>query len=97
MSAACDREGEKAGDMSHAPHTELDPEEIVYPDYIKIPPTSPFSEAWGQYRLDVENCRWHKATKGNVKGRWVRALWGSELYQERRSDTTGRYVFGYSR
>lgn len=74
---------------------EEDNDEIVLPNYIHTFPTSPFSEAWGQYRLEVDTCRWHKATKGPAEGRWVRALWGNELYQERRSASTGRYVDTY--
>lgn len=90
MSASGDPQADK-------PRGVVGQEDIVFPEYITVPPTSPFSEAWGQYRLEVENCRWHKATQGRVQGRWVRALWGGELYQERRSATTGRYVYICSR
>ena len=92
MSAACDGAEDRPGDMNEQSLSDLDTQDLVYSSYIKAPPTSPFSEAWGQYRLEVDNCRWHKASKGRVEGRWVRALWGGELYQERRSDTTGRCV-----
>lgn len=54
--------------------------------------TSPFSETWGQYQLKPEIITWRKAEEGRVKGRWVRSLWGGELYQERRASATNRYV-----
>lgn len=52
--------------------------------------TSPFSESWGEYRLRKEDFSWHKANEGRLKGKWLRGLWSNELYQERRSSTTGR-------
>ena len=52
--------------------------------------TSPFSESWGEYRLRKEEFSWHKANEGRLQGKWLRGLWSNELYQERRSSTTGR-------
>lgn len=52
--------------------------------------TSPFSESWGQYQLHKEDLSWHKATEGRLQGKWIRGLWSNELYQERRSSSTGR-------
>ena len=52
--------------------------------------TSPFSESWGEYQLRQEDFSWHKVTEGRLQGKWLRGLWTNELYQERRSSTTGR-------
>lgn len=57
---------------------------------IELAVTSPFSESWGQYQLHPEDLPWRKASEGRLCGKWIRALWGNELYQERRSSSTGR-------
>lgn len=49
---------------------------------------SPFSEAWGTRQLHTDMFRWHK----RPDGRWMRGLWGGEMYQERRSAGTNRCV-----
>ena len=52
--------------------------------------TSPFSASWGQFQIRKEDVSWHKATEGRLRGKWIRGLWSNELYQERRSSSTGR-------
>ena len=47
-----------------------------------------FGEEMAPYQLHTENFRWHEAEPGT----YTRGLWGGEMYQERRSGTTGRYV-----
>ncbi|PKI85618.1 hypothetical protein MVES_000715 [Malassezia vespertilionis] len=54
------------------------------------PVCSPFDEQMGEYRLAVEDFRWHQLTDGPFEGDWTRGLWGGEMYQERRSCVAGR-------
>lgn len=57
-------------------------------DPSKLQLVSPFSEQMGPYRLSKEDFQWHEVEPGLH----MRGLWAGELYQERRSAGTGRYV-----